>query len=87
MLTTFRSIVFISIWSQYFDCKRLIRMEIDKRLCCYCGTCVNICPQGAIELLDTGEVEIDKARCVQCPCIRWPCGLCIKICPMGAIEV
>ncbi len=86
MLTTFRSIVFIrfgtSIWLEAVD-----RMEIDKRLCCYCGTCVNICPQGAIELVDTGEVEIDKTRCVQCPCIRWPCGLCIKICPMGAIEV
>ncbi|MFQ6136284.1 MAG: 4Fe-4S binding protein [Candidatus Hydrothermarchaeales archaeon] len=62
-------------------------MEIDKRLCCYCGTCANICPQEAIELLDKGEVVINEERCAQCPCIRWPCGLCIKSCPVGAIGV
>lgn len=57
-------------------------MEV-RASCCTCGVCVNICPQGAIELKNSGAA-IDE-RCVELVCRRWSCGLCVKVCPVGAI--
>ena len=62
-------------------------MEINNRACCYCGTCVNVCPQGAIELVDSGIAVLDESKCVQSPCKRWVCGYCVDICPLNAVEV
>jgi NAD-dependent dihydropyrimidine dehydrogenase PreA subunit len=59
-------------------------LGIDKDVCFYCGTCVNVCPQGAIELLDKGETAIDE-DCVEHICKKWNCRLCVKSCPVGAI--
>lgn len=61
-------------------------MEI-KDSCCYCGTCASVCPMNAIELLDSGEVEIDRIRCAEYLCRRWSCGICAKACPVGAIVI
>jgi len=61
----------------------VLRVEVDR--CFYCGTCAGVCPQGAIELLHTGEVSIDE-RCVESLCRKWSCRLCVKSCPVEAIH-
>lgn len=53
--------------------------------CFYCGTCANVCPRGAIELLDTGKVKIDE-NCIQHITNEPRCRICIKACPVGAIH-
>jgi ferredoxin len=60
--------------------KRSMDMKIDRKICFYCGTCANICPQDAVELLDNGEAEVNEDACTDC-------SLCSKACPVGAIEV
>ena len=46
--------------------------------CCGCSACANICPHGAIEMVENSEgflyPEIDQSKCVNC-------GLCKKTCP------
>lgn len=42
-----------------------------------CGLCVQICPQGAINLM-WGRAEIDDGRCNYCY-------QCVDACPQGAI--
>jgi ferredoxin len=59
-------------------------MEIDD-FCFYCGTCANVCPKMAVELLDTGRVEINE-DCEQHIHNEPRCGICIKACPVGAIH-
>jgi len=52
-------------------------LKINETACDGCGTCVAICPQGAIFMPRTAE--IDLKLCVNC-------ALCVKICPIGAIK-
>ncbi len=51
----------------------------DKKKCCGCGGCYQICPKGAIELPPDAEgfryPKVDKTKCVGC-------GLCDKVCPV-----
>lgn len=61
-------------------------MEV-KDFCCYCGICASVCPQNAIELLDSGEVEINAKKCTEYVCRRWSCSICAKACPVGAIVI
>ncbi|WP_292487245.1 4Fe-4S binding protein [Methanohalobium sp.] len=53
-------------------------INVNRYKCGYCGACVGVCPEGALELVET-FVEADN-KCTGC-------GLCAKICPVGAIEV
>lgn len=52
----------------------------NKKDCCGCGACANICPKGCIALVEDNEgflyPQIDKAQCINC-------GLCKKICPIN----
>jgi digeranylgeranylglycerophospholipid reductase len=50
---------------------------VNRAKCGYCGSCVSLCPVGAINLAET-RLQIDE-RCVEC-------GLCIDACPVGAIS-
>jgi len=52
-------------------------MELDRDKCSYCGGCVGICPENALELRET-VLCIDEERCKNC-------GLCAKFCPVGAL--
>ncbi|WP_298668242.1 4Fe-4S binding protein [Methanofollis sp. UBA420] len=54
-------------------------LQIHREICGYCGACVSVCPEGALELVDAYlTVEGDTCRC---------CGICTKACPLGALEV
>lgn len=50
----------------------------DCGLCTACGTCVAVCPTGAIQMRETGSgslaPDIDAALCINC-------GLCRRVCP------
>ena len=57
------------------DIREIAAMETK---CTGCGACVNVCPQGAIRLVERNGYflfpEIDAAKCNHC-------GLCLKKCP------
>lgn len=47
--------------------------------CTKCGTCMRVCPTGAIKILEN-EFKIDLKRCIFC-------GNCSFYCPKGAIKM
>ena len=47
--------------------------------CIKCGTCIRVCPSGAIEI-DNNEFKIDLKKCIFC-------GNCSYYCPCGAITM
>ncbi len=51
----------------------LVRAE----LCTYCGGCVSMCPDGALDLAET-RLIVNEMQCSEC-------GLCISGCPTGAL--
>ncbi len=53
--------------------------EIDTARCCRCGTCVSVCPHGAIQLGDDGAV-VDPGFCQAC-------GMCAASCPSQAASL
>ena len=46
--------------------------------CLHCGTCVAVCPNGALRL--DSRVHIDYEKCLTC-------GTCAEACPGGALEI
>jgi NAD-dependent dihydropyrimidine dehydrogenase PreA subunit len=53
------------------------QLIVDPDRCIACGKCEEVCPYGAIEVID-GEAVIDPALCHFCY-------RCVEICPEGAI--
>ena len=51
--------------------------KVNKEKCIGCGTCVNVCPVGAISMIN-GKAGIDENKCRDC-------GRCAEACPQGAI--
>ncbi|MBD3180737.1 geranylgeranyl reductase family protein, partial [Candidatus Poribacteria bacterium] len=51
---------------------------VNRQVCGYCGACVSVCPENAIELVDT-YVSIDNNLCSKCLS-------CVKVCPVGALS-
>ena len=51
----------------------LKREVVDCELCMKCGTCMGVCPTGAIRFTDS-EMTIDNQKCIQC-------GKCCNACP------
>ncbi len=52
----------------------------DRRLCTRCGTCVGVCPEGALSVdPETFFPVLDEAKCTRC-------GLCAKTCPGGRLS-
>lgn len=64
------------------DCS--IAAVVSDGLCVSCGTCVAVCPQGAISMRETpGGLLIAKVAEDSCT----ECGLCRKVCPGLGIDV
>jgi len=55
----------------------MLTIELDR--CDGCGVCVEVCPGGAISLVD-GAARIDSGSCTECEA-------CVRACPTGAIRV
>lgn len=53
---------------------------VDKTKCIGCGTCVAICPVGAISFDENGKAQIDRTKCIRC-------GSCEASCPVEAIDL
>ncbi len=56
----------------------MINFDSDK--CTGCGVCVNVCPQGVLELSDKKARMIDYESCMEC-------GACQLNCEYGAVDV
>ncbi len=55
----------------------MMTIELDR--CDGCGACVEVCPEGAISLVN-GVARIDSGSCTECEA-------CVQACPSGAIRV
>jgi uncharacterized Fe-S center protein len=55
-----------------------VRMSVESDSCIGCGSCVEVCPEGAISL-DQGKACITKEDCIGC-------GECMTVCPEKAID-
>ncbi|MHC1631953.1 MAG: 4Fe-4S binding protein [Methanotrichaceae archaeon] len=53
-------------------------LMVNRYKCGYCGACVGVCPETALELVETW-LEIGD-NCIEC-------GRCVKICPLGALDL
>jgi ferredoxin len=54
-------------------------ITIDTERCTGCGACVEICPTGAIYLVDA-QAMVDRSLCHECDA-------CVSVCPTGAITL
>ncbi len=54
------------------------KVWIDVARCTGCGACVDVCPVGAMALVD-GKARVDEEACIGCEA-------CIDACPEGAIQ-
>ena len=52
---------------------------IDRDSCVGCGSCVDVCPAGALSI-DEEQISV----CNEDECIS--CGTCVQNCPVGAIS-
>lgn len=53
-------------------------IQIDKNNCDTCGTCISICPENAIALVDS--LIINHEICSTCQ-------QCVDVCPFGALRM
>jgi heterodisulfide reductase subunit A len=53
---------------------------VDEDKCSGCGTCIQVCPYGALRKNDKGQAEVIVAACKGCGC-------CGATCPEGAITM
>lgn len=54
------------------------RPIIDEDECSGCGTCVDACPSGVLDLVNDVATPVNEDDCAGC-------GTCMEECPMGAI--
>lgn len=54
-------------------------ITIDARQCTGCGACMEICPAGAIYMID-GTAAVDRELCNECEA-------CLTVCPAEAIAI
>jgi len=57
-----------------------IMSQVDQEVCSGCGTCIEVCPYGAISKNEKGLAEVIAAACKGCGC-------CGASCPEGAITM
>jgi len=60
--------------------KNVVTLHLDEDKCTGCGTCIEVCPHGVLQLSDKKVLIIDKDTCMEC-------GACAKNCFISAISV
>jgi len=60
-----------------------ITSSVDEDICSGCGTCVAVCPYGALELVSRDGRKVSQVSVAQCK----GCGTCGAACPSGAITM
>jgi NAD-dependent dihydropyrimidine dehydrogenase PreA subunit len=58
----------------------MVKIMVDKDKCNGCGTCVDTCPVGVLEVKDGKSVPIKAEECLVCRA-------CEAQCPESAIQV
>jgi ferredoxin len=58
--------------------KTALKAVIDQERCFCCGRCADVCPEGAITMMESPW--IDRVSCTGC-------GTCIPLCPRDAISL
>lgn len=53
---------------------------VQRNSCVACGSCVDVCPRGAMSIYAGSYAQVDDDICVGC-------GTCAKECPASAIQV
>lgn len=53
-------------------------LDVDKKLCDQCGTCISVCPTDALSLMDV--ILVDDKKCIMC-------NNCVRVCPVGALLI
>lgn len=53
---------------------------VQKTVCTACGSCADVCPNGAVSILHGCFAQVDISRCAGC-------GLCARQCPAGLIHM
>lgn len=56
------------------------KARIPRKKCVSCGSCLEVCPRGAIFIFHGCYAQVDTSLCVGC-------GLCSRECPAGIIQV
>ena len=59
---------------------RTLKPIIEQEKCTQCGRCQLFCPDGVIDQVEGGEVEINYYYCKGC-------GICAKECPRNAFSM
>lgn len=54
------------------------KIHISFQTCDFCGTCVAVCPEDAIELKQS-FIKILDEKCTGC-------GNCVAVCPLGVLK-
>jgi len=55
------------------------RPIINTDECSACGSCIDVCPNEVIDIIDDAAAVVNEDGCVAC-------GACMEECPMSAIE-
>lgn len=63
--------------SSYLYYSPMLLIEIKQNTCDFCGCCVGVCPEDAIEL-EEAHIEIVEERCTNC-------AKCVWVCPFEAL--
>lgn len=61
-----------------------VNSVVGRHLCTQCGTCVAVCPVGAIEMRET-PAGLLNAAVVEEECVA--CGECLEVCPGSSVEL
>ena len=60
--------------------KQTKRAVVNRELCVACGSCVKVCPKGAIRVYKGLYARVDEDLCIGC-------GRCAAECPAAIIEM